>query len=296
MPELPEVETIRRGLSKRLADRTILNVEVKNVKSFQGETDKVIGAKIVNIERRAKVIRIKLSTGLNLLFHLKMTGQLIYKQESGITNQELRDKGEDYFAGGHPDHEWHKVLPDKTTALIFNFNDGSVLFFNDMRKFGWCKVLTDEVIEAIYRKDYGLEPLDDGFTVEYLLKKGKRIPNRNIKQFLMDQTIAAGMGNIYTDEALFDARIMPTRKIKDISMGEWKQLILSMRKVLELGIRYGGTTDSDYVNAEGHKGGMQDHLCVYHRTGELCCGECGGVVERMTIGGRGTHYCPKCQK
>jgi formamidopyrimidine-DNA glycosylase len=164
-----------------------------------------------------------------------------------------------------------------------------------MRKFGWCKVLTDAEIAAIYKKDYGLEPLDEKFDTNYLLQKAKNIPNRNIKQFLMDQTICAGMGNIYTDEALFEAKISPLRKVKDIKMTDWPVLISAMRKVLELGIKYGGTTDSDYVDAEGHKGGMQNHLNVYHKTGKPCPCGCSGKVQQIRIGGRGTHFCPKCQ-
>lgn len=301
MPELPEVETIRRGLSKRLVGRTIRNIEVRNVRSFQGEVKDVIGANVSDIERRAKVIRIKLSNGLNLLFHLKMTGQLIYRQ-SAIGNPQSEQKrtaksGQliGNFAGGHPDHEWHAELPTKHTHIIFTFDDGSHLYFNDLRKFGWCKVLTADQIDDIL-VDYGLEPFSDDFTAEYMIQKAKKIPNRTIKQFLMDQEIIAGVGNIYADEALFDARILPTRKVKDIILSEWQKVHDSVLKVLDMGIKYGGTTDSDYVNSEGKKGGMQDHLKVYHKTGEKCSGGCGGVVKRMTIGGRGTHYCESCQK
>lgn len=284
MPELPEVETIRKGLSKKIIGKKIIDIDISNAKSFQGEPKDVVGSSIVDIERRAKLIRIKLSNNLNLLFHLKLTGQLI------IIDHDNR------FAGGHPSHDWHAELPNSNTRIIFTFSDNSKLFFNDMRKFGWCKVLSGDDIEAIYKKDYGFEPLDKDFTVEYLLVKGKRIPNRNIKQFLMDQTIAAGMGNIYTDETLFDAKISPLRKIKDIKMSQWQQLISSMRIVLNDGLKYGGTTDSDYVDAEGKKGGMQNHLKVYHQTGKPCANNCGGKVLRMTIGGRGTHYCENCQK
>jgi len=296
MPELPEVETIKRGLAKRIVGKTIRDLEVRYPKTFQGDKMEVEGHKVEGLKRRAKVLAIKLDNNFNLLFHLKMTGQLIYKQESGETNQELRAKGEDYFAGGHPDHEWHAKLPDKTTALVFHFNDDSVLFFNDMRKFGWCKVLTNDELEKLFKDEYGPEPFDQEFNYEYLIRQAAKIPNRNAKQFLTDQSIIAGIGNIYVDEALFDARISPLRKVKDISLSEWKKIIESVKKVLEMGIEFGGTTDSDYVNAEGKKGGMQDHLKVYHKTGEPCSGDCGGVVERITVGGRGTHYCQNCQK
>lgn len=289
MPELPEVETIRRGLSKRLDSKTIVNIDVKNAKSFQGDVKSVIDSKILSIERRAKVIRFKLSNNLNLLFHLKMTGQLIHEHHNPGDGDTID------FAGGHPSHDWHAKLPNTNTRIIFEFDDKSKLFFNDMRKFGWCKVLTNGEIENIFKKDYGLEPLGKDFTVEYLLEKGKRIPNRNAKQFLMDQTICAGMGNIYTDEALFDAKISPKRKVKDIKISEWRALIASMQKVLALGIKYGGTTDSDYVDAEGHKGGMQDYLKVYHQQGKTCPNNCGGKISQIRIGGRGTHFCPDCQ-
>lgn len=284
MPELPEVETIRKGLQKRIVGKTIKDITIDNVKSFQGKKEDVIGAEIKAVERRAKVICVKLSNDLNLLFHLKLTGQLIVVDHN------------ERFAGGHPSHDWHAELPNSNTRIIFDFGDNTKLYFNDMRKFGWCKVLTNDEVAAIYKKDYGLEPIDKDFTVEYLLGKAKRLQNRNIKQFIMDQTIAAGMGNIYTDEALFDAKISPLRKVKDITMLEWQTLILSMQKVLKLGIKYGGTTDSDYVNTDGKKGGMQNYLKVYHKTGEPCANTCGGKVERIVVGARGTHFCPKCQK
>ncbi|MFA7254323.1 MAG: bifunctional DNA-formamidopyrimidine glycosylase/DNA-(apurinic or apyrimidinic site) lyase [Patescibacteria group bacterium] len=294
MPELPEVETIRRGLEKRIVGRNFVDIDVRFPKSFIGKKEDVIGQKVIGINRRAKVLGIKIDNGLTLLFHLKMTGQLIYRAES-LKPKAESDEIVDFFAGGHPDHEWHKNLPDKTTAIVFTFDDGSVLYFNDMRKFGWCKVLTPQSIEAL-NAEYGPEPFDSGFNAEYLMFKASKIPNRNIKQFLTDQAIVAGIGNIYVDEILFDTRISPLRKVKDIKLSEWKKVVESTKKILELGIKYGGTTDSDYVNADGKKGGMQDHLKVYHHTGEACPAGCGGKVERISVGGRGTHYCPDCQK
>jgi formamidopyrimidine-DNA glycosylase len=291
MPELPEVETIKRGLEKRISGKKIHDLIVKNAKSFQGQKDEVIGLKVSGVERRAKVIRIKLEKSLNLLFHLKMTGQLIFRQKLEDTGSQSGD-----FAGGHPSHDWHVVLPNSNTQITFVFEDGSELFFNDMRKFGWCKVLSNDQITKIFEEEYGPEPYSDNFTTEYLMRKAVKIPNRNIKQFLTDQTIIAGIGNIYADESLFEAKISPLRKVKDISLTEWKNIIISVLKVLDKAIKYGGTTDSDYVNSEGKKGGMQEHLNVYHRTGLKCPAECGGVVKRITIGGRGTHYCPSCQK
>ena len=284
MPELPEVETIRRGLEKKIIGKTITDLEVRFPKTLQGDKSKVESYKVESIKRRAKVIAFGLSSGYYLLFHLKMTGQLIYI-----------DRNDQRFAGGHPDHNWHAKLPNSTTAIVFNFGDDTHLYFNDMRKFGWCKVLTKEQLEKIFTQEYGLEPYDAEFTAEYLMSKAVKISNRNIKQFLTDQTIIAGIGNIYVDETLFEAKISPLRKVKDIQLSEWKKIISSVIMVLDKAIKYGGTTDSDYVDAEGKKGGMQNHLKVYHKTGEPCPGGCGGDIKRITIGGRGTHYCPACQ-
>lgn len=293
MPELPEVETIKRGLSDKIVGKKIADIEIRNAKSFQGDKLLVIGYKVIGIERRAKLIRIELSNNLSLLFHLKMTGQLVYRQDTRNKIQETNKKIE--FAGGHPSHDWHAVLPNTHTRIIFTFDDKSKLFFNDLRKFGWCKVLTPQAIEAL-DKEYGIEPFSSDFTVSNIVVRTNKLGNRNIKQFLTDQKIIAGIGNIYADESLFDAGIMPTRKIKDIKLSEWTKIRASILKILKLAIKYGGTTDSDYVNAEGKKGGMQDHLKVYHRTGKPCAGNCGSKIKRITIGGRGTHYCPKCQK
>jgi formamidopyrimidine-DNA glycosylase len=301
MPELPEVETIRRGLEKRIVGKTITDLSFDWPKGFLGKKEDVVSREVERVERRAKVLRIKLGGDYNLLFHLKMTGQLIYR--AAQLRQGFAGPRNQNFSGGHPSHDWHDKLPNSTTRIVFTFNDNSKLFFNDLRKFGWCKVLKDEEIVKIFGDDYGLEPFDSKsgqvsaeFTPEYLMLKAKSIPNRTIKQFLMDQTIIAGVGNIYADEALFDVKIMPTRKVKDISLSDWKKLIQSVIKILELGIAHGGTTDSDYVNVDGKNGGMQDYLKVYHKAGQKCSSNCGGTIERMTVGGRGTHYCGKCQK
>lgn len=294
MPELPEVETIKRGLSAKIIGKKIVEIEIKNEKSFLGDRLLVIGYEVIGIERRAKLIRFRLSNDYNLLFHLKLTGQLIYRQPSlnPLLDKEGTLRGG--FAGGHPDHDWHAELPNKHTRIIFTFDDNSKLFFNDLRKFGWCKVLTPQAIEAL-DKEYGIEPFSKDFTVPNIIVRTDKIGNRKIKEFLMDQKIIAGIGNIYADEILFASRIRPDRRVKDVTKAEWQKIHDNTIKILKLAIKYGGTTDSDYVNAEGKKGGMQDHLKVYHRTNQKCVG-CGGVVKRITMGGRGTHFCPECQK
>jgi len=294
MPELPEVETIKRGLEKRIIGKAIADIEVRFPKTLHGEKSEVIGRKIIGLKRRAKVVAMNLENNLNLLFHLKMTGQLIFRSELRKQNTE-NSENNDQFAGGHPSHDWHMQLPNSTTAITFTFDDDSKLFFNDLRKFGWCKVLNDEELEWIFKEEYGPEPFVQEFSAEYLMRQASKIPSRNAKQFLTDQKIIAGIGNIYADEILFQSRVSPLRKVRDIKLSEWKKIINDTKKVLEMGIKYGGTTDSDYVNAEGKKGGMQDHLNVYHKTGTPCPASCGGKIERISVGGRGTHYCPNCQ-
>lgn len=293
MPELPEVETIRRGLSEKIVGKKITDLTFDWPKSFQGNSTDVVGKKVASVQRRAKTIQVELNDDKNLLFHLKMTGQLIYRDALAIKSNE---KSGDFFAGGHPDHDWHLPLPNKHTRIVFTFDDDSKLFFNDLRKFGWCKVLSGRELMAIHDEKYGLEPFAKEFNVEYLTKFADKYPNRKIKQFLLDQTIIAGIGNIYADEALFSAKISPYRLTRDIEEEEWGELIKVIIEILDLAIKKGGTTDSDYVNVEGKKGGMQDFLKVYHKEGEPCVNKCGDFVHRTTIAGRGTHYCPTCQR
>jgi formamidopyrimidine-DNA glycosylase len=299
VPELPEVETIKRGLQDKIIGKVIQAIDVLGPRRLIGKREDVVGRKILAVDRRAKVLRVQLSGGTNLLFHLKMTGQLIYRPEIRNTKYEIRDS----FAGGHPSHDWHADLPNSATRLVFTFDDKAKLFFNDLRMFGWCKVLTDEQVAKIFMDEYGPEPIDSDsgqalpdFTVPYLAAQAKRLPRRKIKQFLTDQKIIAGIGNIYADESLFAARISPLRPVKEISPLEWQNLRQSVVEILGLAIKNRGTTDSDYVDSEGKKGGMQNFLKVYRRDGQPCPENCGGLIERITLGGRGTHYCPACQK
>ena len=281
MPELPEVETIRIGLDKKLSGHIVTDINILTTKSFQGDKKEIIGKRIARVTRRAKIIRIGFS-GINLLIHLKMTGQLIYL---------FSDKR---LAGGHPSHDWHTKLPNKHTRAIITLDNGSKLFFNDLRKFGWIKVTDDKTTDEIFSK-FGPEPLSKEFSASYLSGKAKKTPAKNIKQFLMDQKNIAGVGNIYNDETLYLAKIHPLTKVGQLSDSQWNTVYGSLIKTLVKGIKYGGTTDSDYVNIDGEVGGMQDHLNVYHRQNEKCR-SCRGMIRRIKVNGRGTYFCPSCQK
>lgn len=282
MPELPEVETIAIQLHANLAGKVIVGLNVLNPKSFVGKKIDVVGQKIVSIHRRAKVLVFELLNGKFMLFHLKMTGQLIYIDH----NKRI--------AGGHADHDWHATLPNKHTRIIFGLGKDRTLFFNDMRKFGWCKVVTPAEMDDYFTK-YGPEPLPH-IDLTALKTRASKMPKAMIKKFIMDQGVIAGIGNIYADETLYAARIYPKRLVSSLSDAEWKSIASNAERILKLAVSKGGTTDSDYVNAYGEKGGMQDYLAVYHHTGEPCPNKCGGTVKRIIIGGRGTHFCPKCQK
>ena len=296
MPELPEVETIKRGLERTIVGKKIVGFEDRDKKVVQIKKSDVVGAKIKKIDRRAKIIIIYLDNDQNLMFHMKMTGQLIWEQNCGESDFYLRNRK----GGGHPDKAWLEKLPNKHTRAIFKFDDGSVLYFNDIRRFGWVRT-QNKILNIKNQIDQtfahlGVEPLGNDLTVEYLEKMAARYPIRKIKQFILDQTIIAGVGNIYADEALYDARLAPTRLSKDITSNELAVLIASIKKVLNQAIKHGGSSSENFVDAFGQQGRAHEHLKVYQKTGQKCPSACGGIVERIVIGGRGTHFCPSCQK
>lgn len=293
MPELPEVETIRMGLQKTIVGKKIDNFDDRDKKVVQINKIDIVGAKIESVERRAKIIIINLDNKKSLIFHMKMTGQLIWEDCAGEKEFCLRNRR----GGGHPDKAWLEKLPNKHTRAIFTFDDKSVLYFNDIRRFGWVKISqTSNLKSQNLLKDIGIEPLSNELTEEYLINKAKRYPSRKIKQFIMDQSIIAGVGNIYADEALFEAKISPLRLARDIKKIEWPKLISAIKQVLEKGILYGGSSSENFVDAFGRQGKAHEHLKVYRKTGEQCPEKCGGIIERIVIGGRGTHFCPKCQR
>lgn len=288
MPELPEVETVKRGLEAKILGREISDIEVRAKKLFQGEQKDVIGTKVETIFRHAKMIEVDLSNGKALLIHLKMTGQLVFDEKAGDKTKRV--------AGGHPSKDWVADLPNKFTHVIFRFKDGSVLYFNDLRKFGYIKVYDQEDLKKTKElKDLGPDPFTKELNEEYLMRIFSRRPKIKIKQIVMDQTVISGVGNIYADESLFCAGISPLRLVKDIQRSEITKLIECIRKVLKLGLEHGGSSENTYVNIEGKKGQMQNYFKIYRKTGEACPRGCG-IVKRVVVGGRGTHFCPDCQK
>lgn len=284
MPELPEVETVKIGLSKKIIGKKISRVEVHFPKLFLGNPKDVEGKEVLKVWRRAKVLGFDLSKGKSLLFHLKMTGQLIY------------DDSKRRLIGGHPTPDMRDEMPNKTSHNIFYFSDGSILYFNDQRKFGWVRVAeTNSLNELKLLKTLGPEPFDKGFTWVELKKNLLRHKSMNIKTAIMDQSVVSGIGNIYASEACFDAKLDPGIKVGNLTDSGFKKLYQGIIKALSDGIRYGGSSKTHFVNEEGRKGYFLDHAFVYWREGERCK-ICGSVIKKAQLNGRGTYWCPKCQK
>lgn len=287
MPELPEVETIRTGLEHLLTGKVVRKVTSDTAKSFPNEPNQVknylIGAKITDVKRRAKVLIINLDNDYALIIHLKMTGQLIFV-------------GQERFGGGHPTDSLVGELPDRSTRVIFEFIDGTHLYFNDFRKFGWVKLVPKIEIPAIdFFKTVGPEPLGTDFTWQNFARALAKRKKSTIKAAILDQKVVAGVGNIYADESLFAACIHPATRVADISSTKLKRLWRAIPLVLQLSIDLGGSSDKNYVDAQGNKGSYLKFAKVFRREGQVCP-ECGGVIEKIRVAGRGTHYCPKCQK
>jgi formamidopyrimidine-DNA glycosylase len=287
VPELPEVETVRRGLEKLVIGRVIQKVEHDTKKSFPNATANVknflINATITSVRRRAKVLLVGLSSDYSLVIHLKMTGQIVYV-------------GNERFGAGHPNESLINSLPDKSTRVQITFTDGTKLFFNDQRKFGWVKLMpTIEIPNIDFMKKVGPEPLEAEFTAREFRERFARRNRTNIKAAILDQTVIAGVGNIYADESLWGAKIHPKRLVGSITNKEFDRLYTELREVMNLAIEKGGSTDRNYVNAEGKRGSYMDFARVFRKEGQTCPRHSDVMIEKIRVAGRGTHICPVCQ-
>lgn len=294
MPELPEVETIKRGLDKLLPNLTVEQVSRDNLKSFPNSLNEIetflIHSRIKSVNRRAKVLIINLSSNYSLVIHLKMTGQLVF------VNQQLLSSNQVRFGGGHPSISLIASLPDKSTRVTFQLSNNNYLFFNDQRKFGWIKLLpTPLVPELPFYKKYGPEPLDQSFSAKLLEQQLLRRPRSRIKPVLLDQTIIAGIGNIYADESLWLAKIHPATIVGNLSKKDIRALYQAIKSVLQLSIDKGGSTDRNYINAEGGKGSYLAFAAVFRKEGQPCK-RCQHTISKIRLAGRGTHLCLNCQK
>ncbi|NTV52129.1 MAG: bifunctional DNA-formamidopyrimidine glycosylase/DNA-(apurinic or apyrimidinic site) lyase [Candidatus Firestonebacteria bacterium] len=278
MPELPEVETIRRVLAEKITGHRIVSVSVHHPKPLGKQSVAELKAglihqKIQGVERRAKFLLVRLETGA-LLVHLGMTGQLF-----------ARTRGQKNPPG-------LPTLPDKHTHLVLELDRQAIVFFRDIRRFGRFRWLAPERV-APYLAHLGPEPLLPEFTVEGF-RKALVGRTASIKALLLNQKIVAGLGNIYVDEALFRAGIAPQTKGGKLTTKQNLRLHGAIREVLREAIRFRGTTLSDYFDPESRRGGFQDRLKVYGREGEPCV-TCGTPISKGVLAQRGTHWCGKCQ-
>ncbi|HMQ95818.1 MAG TPA: DNA-formamidopyrimidine glycosylase family protein [Candidatus Saccharibacteria bacterium] len=342
MPELPEVETVRRGLARLLLGRVVRRVTVfDSPKSFPNAPEQVehflYGASVVAVRRRAKVLIIDLSTNYSLVIHLKMTGQLIFRTISfasslathsprstlfsesapgtsiersaeislgsisqspqrSVARSEALPSDMQSFAGGHPNDSLIGELPDRSTRVLLEFTDGSHLYFNDQRKFGWIKLMpTAEVEQLPFFQKVGPEPLEETTTAAEFVQRIRRRTGSMVKPAILDQSVIAGVGNIYADEALWAANIHPETRVRDLSDVQLKVLFTEIVHILQLSIDKGGSTDKNYVDAEGRKGSYLQFARVFRREGQSCYRHPDEVITKVKVAGRGTHICLVCQ-
>jgi formamidopyrimidine-DNA glycosylase len=299
MPELPEVESLRLSLIRAgLLGRKIFAVEILEPKIISGKGNRrrisktkteefkngLKNKKIIRLDRRAKNLIFRLSDGGVLLVHLKMTGQLVYRSPTGHL-----------AAGGHPIEKSVWVLPNSSTRLVFQLDQGT-LFYNDTRKFGYLLYYPDE--KSFEREEHfqalGPEPLSREFTLEYFIRALKQ-NRRRLKAALLDQGIVTGLGNIYCDEVAFAADLRPNRVCSGLKKPEAEKLYAVIRKIIKRAIQLKGTSISDYLLSDGRRGNYAKELKVYGRSGKLCL-KCKKPLKTIQLAGRTTVFCPICQK
>ncbi|HVF68979.1 MAG TPA: bifunctional DNA-formamidopyrimidine glycosylase/DNA-(apurinic or apyrimidinic site) lyase [Xanthomonadales bacterium] len=281
MPELPEVETLKLGLQRYLVGHKIIGVDIKSTRIFKDDENLVIGALIKDVRRFAKVLVFDLSNGKSIITHVKLTGQLVYRGPNLKGEVELSKK-----VGS---------IPGYHTRVIFKFDRGGILYYNDLRHFGWMKIFdTMKVETSEFVGKLGPEPFKD-----LDLKKFREIVTKSktaIKVVLMDQARIGGIGNIYANDSLWMSKIDPKKPANSLSLDEQKELYDNIIAVLKEGIKYGGASELQFVTAEGKDGGYQNHFRVYAQKGKVCQRCKSEKIQKYYLGGRGTFFCPKCQK
>ena len=301
MPELPEVETVKRGLKPLILNKKIVQVRVAEPKCFLGEATEVEGAKVLGLRRRGKALLIDLDNGRTVMVHLRMTGQLIWRKGDlldGRVSPEIDRVGTEVlraeqFAAGHPSKNFTAALPNKQTRVTLVFGDGAV-FFNDQRKFGFMKVLPTEAVEREkFIAELGKEPWE--MTTEELYAGCQRHGRAPIKAVLLDQKVIAGLGNIYADETLFYAGVHPETRAGDLTRAEVEQILAGARATMQAAIDSGGSTMATYVRPDGTTGDYLEKFAQVFRREGKACPRCGTEIVKLRVAGRGTHICPKCQ-
>jgi formamidopyrimidine-DNA glycosylase len=285
MPELPEVETLRRNLERTLVGRSFAGVRVLQSKMFVSplgwSPEALIGRRIVALRRRAKFLIVELDAGAALVVHLRLAGQLVHRDAGGNTLAE----------GGHPVPAFGAPLPHKSTHMVFDLDDGSTLFLTDIRQFGrvWFLPL-DAVPELLAAARLGPEPLDEEFSLAELRTRLTRRPRGQLKPLLLDQSFVGGVGNIYADEIIFDARLTPATKAADLRPAQIRRLHEAIRSILHSAVEDGV---AEILNGKANPD--RDFPRVHGREGRPCP-RCGTTIVKSRFAGRGTYTCPKCQR
>ncbi|MBI3397059.1 bifunctional DNA-formamidopyrimidine glycosylase/DNA-(apurinic or apyrimidinic site) lyase [Candidatus Woesebacteria bacterium] len=289
MPELPEVETVKLGLTKYLIGHRILKVDINNPKVFSGNTENIEGAKVKDVRRFAKVLSIDLDNDFSIIIHIKLTGQLIYRGPNLPNPTTLSKK----VIGG---------VPGKHTHIVFELDRKGFLYYNDLRRFGWLKVIkTSDVETSSFIGKLGPEPFGKIKGKPSLLTRGlfKEIlskSSRPIKIVIMDQEKMGGVGNIYAADALWLAKISPKRSANSLAPNEQIELYGAILEVLKRGLKWGGASELMFVTPDGSEGEYQNHTLAYGHQGEVCERCHKAKFEKYFLGGRGTYVCPNCQK
>ncbi len=289
MPELPEVEVVKKSLNKKIQNLIIKNVKIidKNLryKVNKEEISKIIGRKIIKIERRSKFLIFKMEKKMVMLFHLGMTGKFFF-----INKKNKKYKTSFYYSLNDNKDKKHD-------RIIFSFQKNQKLIYNDIRKFGFVKFyLLDDLYNSSHFKNLGPEPLENRFNTNYFKAYINR-RNRTIKDILMDQKCVSGLGNIYVNEILFLSGINPTRKVKQIKNFEIVKMIKNIKKILKNSIKLGGSSIKDFYSGDGKKGTFQQYFKIYGRQGEKCSNtDCNENVKRIVISNRSSFFCKRCQK
>ena len=286
MPELPEVEIVVLGLRKVLIGHCLQKVVIKRRQSFEinpQSLKQLLFSQVINIRRFGKIIIIDLDNQKSLLIHLKLTGQLVYRNATQVNTN---------FGGGHPNDSLIGNLPDTTTKVIFYFDKDGILFFNDVRSFGWVKLLPTQQVEVNNPVNkLGVDALVIS-KQEFVRLLQKRL--KNIKACLLDQTIIAGCGNIYADESLWLSCIHPQQSAISLKKNQLLCLRKNLQQVLKQSIKQGGSSSKNYINVFGEKGNYLANANVYQKTNQPCK-RCKNSIKRIVVAGRGTHICELCQ-
>lgn len=291
MPELPEIETIKRGLQGLILNTKIVQCKLLNAKSFRGDIAQLKGREVVGIDRKGKALLFRLDDGRTILGHMRMTGQLIYVGKNRVKSDLMSG---DRFAAGHPDGNFVAEMPSRHTRVWFEFEDGGRLYFNDLRKFGYLALMDEaDLAKDEFLNSLAPEPWDMAPEVFYDITQ--KHAKTSIKSILLNQKLICGLGNIYADEACFATGIFPGTLAGDLSRAETDALLRAACDVMRRSIDSGGSTMKDYLKPDGTRGNYLDKFAqVFRRDGEACS-KCGTQILKIRVAGRGTHFCPHCQ-